>query len=115
MKEPLCTLKELVVFAVICVVYCSIFFSLDPQWVCWAAPLAFGGSLYAGDPPASAHFSSPHDVLVIAYLFDALCLLAVVLVALIRGRCHLDWLTWLKSETESKSISKALSFLKSVF
>ena len=62
-KEPLCTVKELLVFGVICVVYSSILFSLDPEWVGWAAPLVFGGAFYAADPPpASAHLSSPRHV-----------------------------------------------------
>lgn len=30
-KEPLCTVKELLVFAVICAVYSSILFSMDPE------------------------------------------------------------------------------------
>ena len=31
-------------FGVICVVYSSILFSRDPEWVGWAAPLVFGGA-----------------------------------------------------------------------
>ena len=55
----------------ICIIYSSILFSLDPEWVGWAAPLAFGGALYAaGPPPASAHLGSPGDVFPMAYLCD---------------------------------------------
>jgi hypothetical protein len=79
-KEPLCTVKELLVFGVICVVYSSVLFSVDPEWVAWAAPLVFGGALCATDPPpASAHLGSPHDVFPVAYLYNVLALLCLVL------------------------------------
>ncbi len=115
-KEPLCTVKELLAFGVICVVYSSILFSLDPEWVSWAAPLAFGGALYTADPPpASAHLDSPHDVLPMAYLCDALSLLGIVLLALVHDRRHLSWLGWFKAESESGSIAKVRRFLRSGF
>lgn len=113
-KEPLCTVKELLVFAVVCVVYSSILFSLDPEWVGWAAPLAFGGSLYAADPPpASAHLAVPRDVFPVAYLYGCLTLFGIMLLSLIRNRRHLNWLPWLKAESERGSIAKLRSFLKS--
>jgi len=113
-KEPLCTLKELLVFGVICVVYCSILFSLDPEWVAWAAPLAFGGSLYAADPPpASLHLTSPQHALVLGYLYAVLSLLALVLLGLVRDNRHLKWLTWLKTGTTTESIAKARRLLRS--
>ena len=113
-KEPLCTVKGLLLFAAISVVYSSILFSLDPEYVAWAAPLVFGGSLYAPDPPpASAHLALPSDVLPLAYLYGCLALFAIVLLKLIQNRRHLDWLSWLKTEPERGSIAKLRSFLKS--
>ncbi len=115
-KEPLCTVKELLAFGVICVVYSSILFSLDPEWVGWAAPLAFGGSLYAADPPpASALRGSPGDVFLMAYLCDVLSLFGIVLLTLVRDRRRLNWLWWFKAESESGSIRKVRRFLRSRF
>ena len=91
-KEPLCTDKELLVFGVICIVYSSIIFSLDPEWVGWAAPLVFGGSLYAADPPpASAHLASTPHVFLMAYLYGVLSLFGIVLLTLVRSRRRLSW------------------------
>jgi hypothetical protein len=115
-KEPLCTLKELLVFGVICIIYSSILFSLDPEWVGWAAPLAFGGALYAADPPpASAHLGSPRDVFAMAYLCDVLSLFVIVLLTLAWDRRHLSWPWWFKAESASGSIAKVRRFLKSRF
>jgi hypothetical protein len=114
-KEPLCTVKELLVFALICVLYCSIIFSLDPEWVAWAAPLVFGGGLYAADPPpASAHLGSPHDVFPIAYLCDALCLLGLVLLPMVSDKRRFSW-PWFKATPESGGITRVARFLRSRF
>ena len=113
-KEPLCTVKELLVFGVICIVYSSIIFSLDPEWVGWAAPLVFGGSLYAADPPpASAHLGSTSHVFLMAYLYGVLSLFGIVLLTLARSSRHLSWLRWFKVESGSRSIRKVLRFLRS--
>jgi len=115
-KEPLCTVKELLVFAVICIVYSSILFSMDSEWVAWAAPLAFGGALYAADPPpASAHLGSPGNVLLAAYLCDVLSLFGIVLLTLVWDRRHLRWLGWFRAQSESGSIRKVRRFLRSRF
>jgi hypothetical protein len=115
-KDPLCTVDELLVFGVICIVYCAILFSVDPEWVGWAAPLAFGGALYAADPPpASANFGSPQDVIVLAYLYGLVSLLGISLLPRVEGTSHFSWLSWLKAESESGSIARVRRFLKSRF
>ncbi len=87
---------------------------MDPEWVGWAAPIVFGGVLYAGDPPpTSAHLGSPHDVLLMAYLCDVVSLFAIVLVALVREKRHLNWLSWLKRDAEMGNTAKVRSFLRS--
>jgi len=112
-KEPVCTVKELLVFGVFCVVYSSILFSLDPEWVGWAAPLVFGGALYAADPPpASAHLDLPQHVLPTAYLCYVMSLFGIVLLTLVRDRRYLSWLWWFKAESESGSIAKVRRFLR---
>ena len=115
-KEPLCTVKELLVFGVICIIYSSIIFSLDPEWVGWAAPLVFGGSLYAADPPpASAHLGSTLHVFLMAYLYGVLSLFGIVLLTLVRSRRRLSWLWWFRAESEIGSMAKVRRFLRSRF
>jgi len=115
-KEPLCTVNELLVFGGICILYSAILFSLGPEWIGWAAPLAFGGVLYAADPPpASIHLHSPHDVFPMAYLCDALSLFSIVLLALVRDKRHLNWRWWFKANSESGSIARVRRFLRSRF
>ncbi|MGA7646090.1 MAG: hypothetical protein WCF61_13765 [Terriglobales bacterium] len=115
-KEPLCTVKELLAFGVICVVYCSIFFSMDPDWVAWAAPLVFGGSLYAADPPpASAHLDLPLHVFPTAYLFYVLSLLCIVLLTSIRDRQSSAGNGGSTPESEIGRIAQVRRFLRSSF
>jgi hypothetical protein len=113
-EEPLFTVKGVLLFAAMGVVYSWILFSLDPEYVAWAAPLVFGGSLYASDPPpASAHLALPSDVLPMAYLYGCLALFAIVLFNLVHSQRHLDWQSWLKAESWCYSVTKLRSFLKS--
>jgi len=115
-KEALCTVKGLLVFAVICIVYSSILFSLDPEWVAWAAPLAFGGALYTADPPpASAHLASPGNVFPAAYLCDVVSLFGIVLLTLVPDSRHLSWMRWFRAQSASRSIRKVRRFLRSSF
>ena len=115
-KEPLCTAKELLVFGVICIVYSSIFFSLDPEWVGWAAPLVFGGTLCAADPPpASAHLDSPQHVFPMAYLFYTLSLVGLVFLTLFRDGRHSGWRRSFRAELRSSSIARVEHFLRSSF
>ena len=117
--EPLCTRKELLVFGVFCVVYSAIIFSLDPEWVAWAAPLAFGGALYAQGPvPASVHFGSPAQAFQVAYLFDVINLLGIALlgvVGVVKGSARLGWLSGCKAVTEKGGFARVRSYLRSVF
>lgn len=115
-KEPLCTVKGLLLFGVICIIYSSILFSLDPEWVGWAAPLVFGGTLYAADPPpASAHLDSPEHVFPMAYLCYILSLVGLALLALFRDGWHSGWRRWFKAGAESGSIARVRHFLRSSF
>ena len=113
-KDPLFTVKGIILFAVVGVIYASILFSLDPEWVAWAAPLAFGGSLCASDPPpASVHLALPGDELPWAYLYGCLALFAITLLDLVQSRRHLNWLSWLKAESGYGIGAKLRTFLKS--
>lgn len=58
-KEPLFTPKELLLVASLGVCYAAVIFSMDPEWVAWAAPVAFGGALTAAGPPPTPEFSAP--------------------------------------------------------
>ena len=112
-KEPLFTTKELVAFGVMAIVYTAILFSLDPEWVAWAAPLALGGALYAQDPPpAFAHLGPPQQVFLTAYLYSMLSLLAIGVVTFIRHRQSFRSLSWL--EVKNKSMERLRSCLRSM-
>ena len=96
-KEPLFTAQGWAAVAVMGCVYAAILFSLDPEWVAWAAPLAFGGALYApGPPPASVQLWSPGDVMPMAYLFSVGSLLALALLGEAAGKSRSAWSHWLK-------------------
>jgi hypothetical protein len=114
--EPLCTTKELLVFGVVCVVYAAILFSLDPEWVAWAAPLAFGGALYAPGPtPASFHLGPPAHLFQMAYLFDVVSLVVIALLGVASGGARLGWLSGWRAATEKGSLGRVRSYLRSMF
>jgi hypothetical protein len=96
-KEPLFTAKGWAAVALVGCVYAAIYFSMDPEWVAWAAPLAFGGALYpTGPAPASLQLSFPGQVMPMAYLFSVAALFALALLAGSAGRPRSVWLHWLK-------------------
>lgn len=113
-KDPLFTVNGVLLWTIYAVVCASILFSLDPQWVAWAAPLAFGGSLSAADPPpASAQFALSRDVLPWAYLYGCVALFALTLLDLVLRRQRFKWLSGLKAEYEHGSVARLRTFLKS--
>jgi hypothetical protein len=112
-KDPLFTVNGVLLWAIYAVVCALILFSLEPEWVAWAAPLAFGGSLYASDPPpASAQFALSRDLLPWAYLYGCVALFALLLLDLFLGR-HFKWLSGLKAECQRGSVARLRTFLKS--
>jgi hypothetical protein len=85
--DPLFTVNGVLLWMIYAVVCASILFSLDPAWVAWAAPLAFGGSLSASDPPpASAQLALSRDLLPWAYLYGCVALFAITLLDLVHSR-----------------------------
>ena len=50
-----------------------------------------------------------------ACLYSFLSLLGIALLALVRERRHLNWLSWFKAESESGSIARVGSFLRARF
>jgi len=78
--EPLFTFKELLVYVALCSVYAAILFSLDPEWVGWAGPLALGGALCATDPPPGPPvLSSPDEAFATASIFSVLSFVCLLL------------------------------------
>ena len=77
-------------------------------------PLAFGGSLYASDPPpASAQLALSRDLLPWAYLYGCGALFALTLLDLVLRRQRFKWLSGLKAEYEQGSVTRLRTFLKS--
>jgi hypothetical protein len=113
-NDPMFTLDGVLLWTVYAVVCALILFSLDPQWVAWAAPLAFGGSLYASDPPpASAQLALSRDVLPWAYLYGCAALFALLFLDLALSRQHLKWLSGWKAERQYGSVARLRTILKS--
>lgn len=113
-NDPLFTVNGVLLWTIYAVVCASILFSLDPAWVAWAAPLAFGGSLYASDlPPTSAQLALSRDVLPWAYLYGCVALFAITLLDLVLSRQHLKWLSGLKAECHHGNLARLRTFLKS--
>jgi hypothetical protein len=112
-NDPLFTVNGVLLWTIYAVLCASILFSLDPQWVAWAAPLAFGGSLYASDPPpAPAHLALSRDLLPWAYLYGCVALFALTLLDLLLGR-RLKWRSGLRAECQHGSVARLRTFLKS--
>ena len=89
-REPLFTGKEWLLIVSLWVFYAGALFSLDPQWVAWAAPIAFGGALVATAPPPSVAFSAPpRQVVADAVLISVLCVAVLTFLAFLRGESGL--------------------------
>lgn len=76
-------------------IYDVILFSLDPEWVLWAWPMAMG-ALYVPDPPPPL-FADPRAAFEMGAAFYLLSLLALVFVGVIRGEPPFAWLSWVKA------------------
>jgi len=95
-KEPLFTPKEWLLVISLWLFYVVAIFSMDPEWVGWAAPLALGGALTAtGPPPVPAFSASPEETIAAAAFLSLFSLAAVALLAFLRREPGLGWFTWL--------------------
>ncbi len=93
--DPLFTIKGLVIGAILFSLYAVILFSLDPEWVMWAGPMALGALYVPNQPPPL--FTRPETVFQMASLFSLLNLAVLFLVAMLRGEAPLAWPRWLKT------------------
>lgn len=85
-KEPLFTPKELLLVASLWVFYAVAIFSMGPEWVAWAAPVAFGGALTAAAPQPTPEFSAPPgEFFAAASYLSVLSLAALSVLAALRG------------------------------
>jgi hypothetical protein len=117
--EPLFTLKEMIVGALLFTAYAAILFSLDPQWVGWAGPLVFGGALYAADaPPVRLISLSPQETFEMASVLSLVSVFVLGLLITLRGEPRLGWLSWVwrrlrESGLRWKLAARALSSTRS--
>ena len=82
--------KEWLLIVSLWVFYAGALFSMDPQWVAWAAPIAFGGALVATAPPASVALSTPpRQVMADAVFISVLSVAALTFLAFLRGESGL--------------------------
>lgn len=111
--EPLFTPNEWLIVASLWVIYAVVLLSMDPEWVGWAAPLAFGGALVAADPPPIALFSaSPREIFETASFMSLFSLLALGLLMVIRGEPGIGWLTRARQSFESGLLMLGTRVLK---
>lgn len=96
-KEPLFTPKQWVLVMSLGAFYALVLFSVGPQWVAWAGPVAFGGALsVAGPPPTPTFSASPGETFSVAEFLCLLSLGALTLVARLRKEPGLGWFVWLR-------------------
>jgi hypothetical protein len=81
-EDPLFTTKGVILGVLYGCIYAAIIFSMDPEWVGWAGPMAFG-ALYVPNPPPPL-FSDPRAAFEMSCCASLLSLLALVLVSVIR-------------------------------
>ena len=94
-EGPLFTIKGLLIGGIFFSIYAAILFSMDPAWVMWAAPMAMG-ALYVPDPPPPL-FANPEDAFQMSFVASLLSLLALAVIAVIRGEVPFRLLFWLKA------------------
>jgi hypothetical protein len=96
-NEPLFTPQEWLIVVSLWIAYAGVLFSMDPEWVGWAAPLAFGGALVASSPPPSSALpASPAGGFEAAFLLSLLSVAALELLQVRRGEPSLGWLAKLR-------------------
>lgn len=105
-KEPLFTPREWLVVISLWVLYAALIFSMDPEWVGWAAPLAFGGALSAGDlPPHLASSAPPQQTFELASFLSLISLGALGVVAFLRGEPGLRLFARLRGSLKTGRLS----------
>jgi hypothetical protein len=92
-NEPLFTPKEWLIVLSVWFVFAATVFSMDPEWIGWAAPLVFGGALVATGPPPNSMLSTPpREVFEPAFLVSLLSIAVLELLQVHRGEPWLGWL-----------------------
>ena len=81
-EDPLFTMRGIILWALYGCIYAAIIFSMDPEWVGWAGPMALG-ALYVPNPPPPV-FSDPRAAFEMGSWVSVLSLLVLVLVSVIR-------------------------------
>lgn len=106
-NEPVFTPREWLVVVSLWVIYAALIFSMDPEWVGWAAPLAFGGALSAGDlPPRLVTSAPPQQTFEVASLLSLLGLAALGLVAFLRGEPGLRLFARLRGSLKTERVTR---------
>jgi len=99
-QEALFPTKALVIGAFFFFIYSVILFSLDPEWVAWAGPVALGALYVPNQPPPL--FAHPETAFKMGFLFSVLSLLALVGAAVIRNEAPFKWWNWLKARLRAQ-------------
>ena len=105
--EPLFTPMEWLIVLSLWFLYAVAIFSMDPEWVGWAAPLAFGGALVAtGPPPSSVLNAPPREVFETASLVSLLSVAVLELLLVQRGEPGLGWFGKFRASLRAGGLSR---------
>ena len=94
-QERLFTAKGLVLGTLFFGIYAAMLFSIDPEWVAWAGPMAMGALYVPNTPPPL--FAHPEAAFEMASRLSALSLTALVVLTVFRGEKPLGWWSSLKT------------------
>jgi hypothetical protein len=81
-EDPVFTTKGIILCALYGSVYAALIFSMDPEWVGWAGPMALGALYVPNSPPPL--FSDPRAAFQMGSWVSVLSLVVLVLVSVIR-------------------------------
>jgi hypothetical protein len=94
-EDPLFTTKGVILLALYGCIFAKLIFSMDPEWVGWAGPMALG-ALYVPNPPPPL-FSDPKAAFEMCSLFYMVSALVLVFVSVIRGEEPFGLWSWFKA------------------
>ncbi len=93
--DPIFTTKGVLLGGSFLIVNALIVFSMDPEWVAWAGPMAMGALYVPNQPPPL--FSQPEVVFQMASTLSWLALSVLVALGIFLGEAPFGFLHWLKA------------------
>jgi hypothetical protein len=112
-KDPLFTTKGIILLALYGCIYAKIMFSMDPEWVGWAGPMALGALYVPNQPPPLG--LPPKAVFEMGSLVSLLSLLFLGIIGIVRKERSIGvwpWFeAWLKKQGAARRRDSARMFM----